>query len=782
MTEAQLQIRLLGGFRVSRQGRLVSGFESQKVRALLAYLGVHRGRSFSRDHLAGLLWPEEGPEAARRNLRQALYNLRQTLEGAAGTDGLLEATHQSVGLAPGRAAWIDVEEFSVLLARSTGEADRDPAPLAAAARLYEGDLLAGFHVDESPEFDEWLVTEQERLREGALRALLKLVDHHLASGTYSLGVEYGRRLVKLDPLSEIAHRRLMRLHVFSGRRSRAITQYQELVRLLDEELGVEPQEETTAEYRAILAEELPEPAVREKAEPVGPIVPLVGRDVALAHLRETWRAVTAGSGRLTVVTGEPGIGKTRLIKTFLHEAAASRAALVLQGRYHDLAPPVPYLGVAQALRDALVHEVEVAEVLTSTLDPHDLSDLEILLPALRELRPGLPPPAADVGSRDALFESVARALVALTRSAPPPGVEAGRSGAARPMDAEVCDTPPCPVVLFLDDIHAADASSLELLAFLRERLSREPVWLLAAATQTASLPFRVAGRAPVGQGEEVALGRLDDTATARIASALVPHHAADLARILARGEGLPLAVTELINLLWDAGRLVELDGGEWRLEGLDASAETADMPGSLEAIVRARLDDLPASTRRLFTLAAAAGSEFDADLLVLAEHEHAAVVETGLQVLLERWLARLRLGYWADSRMQRDVTLWSAGPGRGTFEFSHPALREIVYGSLDEERRAVLHARLGAVLEARDAPTAPRWRSETLAYHFVEARDWARALPHLEEAAARAVRLRAPSTAGYYSSLRLRAEEETGAARSDERSARTVSRTRSKRS
>lgn len=763
MNDPQLEIRVLGGFRVSRQGRTVSGFESQKVRALLAYLGVHRGRSFSRDHLAGLLWPDEGPEAARRNLRQALYNLRQTLEGAMGADGVLETTHQSVALAADPQLWIDVEDFSTLLARATGEDDRDPAPLASAARLYEGDLLAGFHVDESPEFDEWLVTEQERLREGALRALQKLVDHHLASGTYSLGVEYGRRLVRLDPLSEGGHRRLMRLHAFSGRRSRAITQYQELVRLLDEELGVEPQEETVAEYRAILAEELPEPSVREKAEPVGPLVPLVGRDVALAHLRETWRAVTAGSGRLTVVTGERGIGKTRLIKTFLHEAAASRAALVLQGRYHGLAPPVAYLGVAEALRDALVHEVEVAEVVTSTLDARDLSELEVLLPALRELRPGMPPPAADVGSREILFESVARALVSLTRSAPPPGVEVDRSE-DRGEDA-LCDTPPCPVVLFLDDVDAADVSSLELLAFLRERLSAEPVWLLLAATATGPLPFPVDGGSAMGQGEEVPLGRLDPTATATIASALVSHRAADLARILERGDGLPLAVTELINLLWDAGRLVELDGGEWRLEdgtGDPAEALASELPTSLEAIVRARLDDLPASTRRLFTLAAAAGPEFDADLLARAEHEHAAVVETGLQVLLERWLARLRLGYWADSRKQRDVTLWSAGPGRGTFEFSHPALREIVYGSLDEARRAVLHGRIAAVLEAREASMAPRWRTEALAYHYFGAGDWARALPHLDEAAARSVRLRAPSTAGFYSSLRLRAEEELG--------------------
>jgi DNA-binding SARP family transcriptional activator len=765
MSETKLEIHLLGGFRVSREGRTVSGFESQKVRALLAYLGVHRGRSFSRDQLAGLLWPEELSEAARRNLRQALYNLRHTLQDAAGTDEHLEASHQAVALVRRPELWIDVEDFSAKLARAEAESERDPAPLAAAARLYEGDLLAGFHVDESPEFEEWLMAEQERLRDGALRVLLRLVDHHLETGTYSLGVEYGRRLVKLDPLSETAHRRLMRLHAFAGRRSRAITQYQELVRLLDEELGVEPQEETVAEYRAILAEELPEPAVREKAEPVGPMVPLVGRDVALAHLRETWRAVTAGSGRLTVVTGERGIGKTRLIKTFLHEAAASRAALVLQGRYHELAPPIAYLGVAQALRDALVHEVEVAETLTGRVGPDDLAQLQVLLPALRELRPGLPPAAETVGDRASLFDAVARALVALTRTAPPPGV--GRRSRGRDRSGEECDTPPCPVVLFLDDVHAADASSLELLRFLRKRLAGEPVWLLVAANGAGALPFALAGDAATGSGEEIPLGRLDTPSTGRIADALVQHRAAELARILERGDGLPLAITELINLLWDEGRLVELPGGSWRLEDgpvpLEGSTATGRAGAScLEEIVHARILDLPPSTRRLFTLAAVAGPEFDADLLARAEGEHAAVVETGLQVLLERWLARLRLGYWADSRKQRDVTLWSAGPHRGTFEYSHPALREIVHASLSPERRAVLHRRIASVLERREAAVAPRWRSEILAHHHTLARDWEKALPHLTAAAEQAIRLRAPATAARYLARRLEALAELG--------------------
>jgi predicted ATPase len=122
-------------------------------------------------------------------------------------------------------------------------------------------------------------------------------------------------------------------------------------------------------------------------------------------------------------------------------------------------------------------------------------------------------------------------------------------------------------------------------------------------------------------------------------------------------------------------------------------------------------------------------------------------VETGIQVLLERWLGRLLLGYWADSRKQRDLTLWTAGPRHGTFEFSHPSLREAIYRTLDEERRALLHRRVAEALEARWGPQGPQWRSEVLAYHHLRGASWEGALEHSEAAAVRALRLGAGETA-----------------------------------
>ncbi|MGD2113460.1 MAG: AAA family ATPase [Acidobacteriota bacterium] len=749
MTDSRVEVRLLGGFRVSRGSTTVGGFESQKVRALLAYLAVGRGRSFRRDHLAPLLWPEESDERARRNLRQAIYNLRRILDQASGGEGPIEVSRQEILLNDDPRLWLDVEAFERHLeAARTAAAQQRTGELAAAARLYAGDLLAGFHVDEALELEEWLIAEQERLREGAIGALLTLMEHHLERGTYSLGVEYGRRLTRIDPLSETARRQLMRLHAYSGRRSRAIAEYRELERLLAEELGVEPVEETTAEYRAILAEEIPSPTVRDQAEPVGPIVPLAGRDAAIARLREIWSTVEGGRGRLTLVTGESGIGKTRLIKTFLHEITRDRPALILQGRYHEFAPSIPYHGFVEALEDAVTHEVDASERLLAALPRPTLSALALLSPGLEELLTGpdhAPETPAD-RRREDLFEAVAQAFGALGTPSPSERREAGEEGGHAGE----------PVILFLDDLHAADPSSLELLEFLHTRLAHVQVWLLAAWNPArADRSGEPLPAAPTLEGiETIALGRLTREAVEDVAAALVTDRRRELAGLLHRCHGLPLAATELINLLWDEHHLVEHYDGTWSLKDPPAPDR---LPADLEEIVQFRLSDLPTSTRRLFTLASVAGPEFDAGLLEEADQEHGAVVETGIRLLLERWMGRLRLGYWADSRKERDVSLWSTGPGRSIFEFSHPALRQIVYRGLDPERRAVLHRKVAETLELRTRTGSSTSRPEVLAFHYFHGRSWARAVIHLEQAVRDALRVRATPTAAHYCRLGLEA-------------------------
>ena len=228
-------------------------FESQKARALLSYLAMHRAQPLSREHIATLLWSDKDESSAKRNLRQVLYSLRTAFaEAELGTDLLAGAG--DIQLHPDLDIWVDVTEFEQTIERGLDGAEPNSQHLGRAARLYAGDLLSGFFVRDCPPFEEWLITSQERLRESALASFHTLVGACLRRGESRMGIHYARRLLAIDPLSERAHRQLMRLYAQSSRRTRALAQFEELRNLLNQELGVEPLAETTALYQSILLE------------------------------------------------------------------------------------------------------------------------------------------------------------------------------------------------------------------------------------------------------------------------------------------------------------------------------------------------------------------------------------------------------------------------------------------------------------------------------------------------------------------------------------------------
>ncbi len=273
----RLEIRLLGGFEAKLGDRPVQRFESQKVRALLAYLALHRDQYLSRDHLAGLFWPDRPDEVARRNLRQALYNIRTSLGNGDDAVPALITDQSQVRLHPDLECWLDVAEFNERVRRGLAESGPDPLLLSEAVRLYKGDLLAGFFLRDCVEFEVWLVTHQENAREDALQTFRTLVQIYLARGEHRFGIRYAKRLLAIDPLSEEAHRQLMRLYTMAGRRNRALTQYEQLLNLLQSELGVDPVEETTDLYRSILLQGQSDEDVADQEEATPPIIPLIGR-------------------------------------------------------------------------------------------------------------------------------------------------------------------------------------------------------------------------------------------------------------------------------------------------------------------------------------------------------------------------------------------------------------------------------------------------------------------------------------------------------------------------
>jgi DNA-binding SARP family transcriptional activator len=721
-----LRVRLLGGFEVWSGGQLVDGFESQKVRALLAYLVCHPGRVLARDHLAGLLWPERNPEAARHALRQAVYNLKASLP--VGARASILGTYNGLQLDPD-GLWTDVAAFEAALRLGRSRESFDVHQLTTAAQLYRGELLSGFFVRDCEAFEEWLVVEQERLREAAVDVLRSLVEQYRQRGEHRFGLHYARRLVAVEPLSEEARRDLMRLALLAGRRSLALAEYEKLQTMLRDELGVEPLEETRSLYEAILREQ-PDPGEpAPETEVLGPLVPLVGRGEALAVLRESWRRTLGGRTGLSLIEGKDGLGKTRLVRSFLGTVAAERRVRILKGRSHELAPPVAYGPIREILASAIAEEAQLAGSPLSGLPAAALTELARLAPEILELRADIPPPGplTDAAGREPLFEAVARCLEELCRGSE--GQSEGKS-----------EGRPDPLVLFLDDLHLADRSSLDLVEYLLTRLDGLPVWMVA--TGRAGLPLPVGEEGAVRRFE---LAPLPSPAVIEIATALTGEgEAAGLATLLEEGsKGLPLAITERINALWDEGALVLGDDERWSLRG-DSALPRGD---DLETLCAARLLRLPNSTRRLAYLGAVAGPSFDAALLARSGDEHPAVVDIGLEVLLKRWLIRRHIPWWEGGGQQRESLLWTWGARRGDFEFVHPRVRAAFYRHLNPARRQVMHGQIATLLEEEMRQDPAAGHQEALAWHAAAAGQWDRAFTWSLDSAERALALLAPDIA-----------------------------------
>lgn len=634
-----MEVRLLGGFQVAVAGGREAKFESQKARAVFAYLVCHPGRAFARERLATLLWPDEPTDVGRKNLRQALYNVGRSLADAGLAQPILEVEHQQVRLAGKERCWVDAAAFEEAVGRGLPHGrPPDGRELARAVQLYRGDLLEGSHLSDGADFEHWLLAEQERLREVALRALRALVEHYALHGDFDHAVPHARRLIELDPLSEESHRRLMRLYTLSGRRGRALQHYQTLRQTLDRELGAEPMEESQRLYQRLRDDDLPVERAEPGAMRLAPLLPMVGRDAELAALGVSFEGALSGGARCAVVSGEAGIGRTRLILSFLNTAIGDREVVVLRGRCEP--PPSPHYPLA-----AINSLLSVTEALGGDSKRLAAWTADEVIDRLNGLQ-----------------RSHAR----------------GRRRA---------------LVLFLDGFEACDSLSRRLVQAALLRLEG-PVWWVFAE-EAGALPLESEG-IPC---DRVELSRLEDAKVATLAESLVgADEAASLAEYLLRhGHGLPLRLAELVNLLWDEGHLVPTHTGAWSL----AATPPEDAPRELDDLVLRRAADLPSSARRMLAIAAVAGPLFEVEPLRVAADEHVGVVEIALELMIERGFVRRFTPGWSPEPLARDLVMWAEGARRGTFRFSHQLVRRAIYRSLSEERRRQLHSALADTLAAR---------------------------------------------------------------------------------
>jgi len=213
----------------------------RKSRALVYYLAAHPA-PITRDHLLALLWPDHDRPAAQQSLRTTLHGLRKTLGPA------LIVADDTIALAP--TAEVDVRRFAAELAQPAPDAQR----LAAALELYRGEFLADFTLPDAITFDEWVDDEREHYRQLAVRGFTALAQRYEAEQAYGAALDAIAHAIAFEPLQEDLQRAALRLHYLAGDRAGAIRRYEQLRRLLDDELGVPPMAETRALYDAIITD------------------------------------------------------------------------------------------------------------------------------------------------------------------------------------------------------------------------------------------------------------------------------------------------------------------------------------------------------------------------------------------------------------------------------------------------------------------------------------------------------------------------------------------------
>ncbi|MCB0063951.1 MAG: AAA family ATPase, partial [Caldilineaceae bacterium] len=332
---ARLLLTCFDRFHVALDGKSLTAFQTDKVRALLVYLAVEP-QAHSRSALAQFLWPGYSEESANSSLRQTLYRLRQLLQDAKAEPPWLLITRQTVQLNPAAPLQGDVITFLRLLADCVahGHADLTNCPpclarLEEAIDLYQGDFLADFTIADSDPFEEWRRITQEQLHLQMVDALTELGNAAELRGNDEVALQAAQRHLGLEPWLETVHRRVMRIFARRGQRAAALAQYQRCCQILADEFGIEPEQETVALYEEIQrgstrgrreqkpqlvgAQQVERPvlagAIPQRANLPLAATPFIGRDQALVDLVAQLQRPEV---RLLTIVGIGGMGKTRL--------------------------------------------------------------------------------------------------------------------------------------------------------------------------------------------------------------------------------------------------------------------------------------------------------------------------------------------------------------------------------------------------------------------------------------------------------------------------------------
>jgi DNA-binding SARP family transcriptional activator len=689
-------VQLCGRLQIEWDGeRLEEALPGRQGRLLFTYLTLHRERLVRRDELVEALWSEDGPPpSGDALLRPPLSRLRKAL----GPDRL--EGRGELALRFPADTWVDREAVGegLRLSRAShaaGDAEGSWAQAREALEIAERGLLPGLEV-------RWLEPFRSDLEEQRIDLLeaVALAGAQLGGGGLHEAEQAARRAIEASPFRESARVALLEVLRRRGNTAEALVAFEEFRTFLREELGSTPGQELRTlhelllsvepvERRPVAGEASSSPAREERLpdrlmQALGS--PWVGRSTVLARLREEAGAAAAGQSGLLLITGDGGIGKTRLVA----ELAAGLSGFdVLYGRC-DEEEIFPYGPWVDMLRPRLTRLTDAE--LAAAVGP-EAAELARLLPEIGERLPDLRgAPASDPEiERRQLFVAVQRLLSRLAESGP--------------------------LLIVVDDLHWADRSSLLLGRHLARQERLGPVLLVGTYRDTEldrghPLPDLIADVERYRPVPRVRLSGMDEREVAALIGSWHGNEVEENAvrAIRAETNGNPFFVKQLVRHLEETGDGADLDVGE-RLV----------VPQGVRDVIARRVARLPDQGGDVLRAAALIGRDFDYELLE-------RVVDVSEERLLDVLDAAVRGALLAEV---------PSAPGR--YSFAHALLRSAIESELSATRKARLHRRIGETIEQLHRDRLDPWLDE-LARHFAAAvpQEVDRAVDYAVRAAAQA--------------------------------------------
>ncbi len=561
LVSSRAEIHLLGGLAISADGVRIEPLWPTRVQSLMGYLCTHADRALPRSQLAYMLWPDSTEAQARTNLRKALHRIREDLSRDTNFLDVQPATLQLRR----DTALVDAVEFTTTMAqaaeaRRSGSTDLEESILESAVALYGGELLPAC-------YDDWVLEERQHLHDLLIQALGRLAAllenrHH-----YRDAIHYAEQLLESERWHEETYRQLMRLYALVGDRAAALHAYHTCATVLRKDLNTSPSADTREVYARLMqiesGVEVPEnPRLNVAAR-------LVARELEWSKLQSAWRESQRGKSQMVLLSGEAGIGKTRLADEML-EWSRRQGIPTARAVCYEAEGSLPFAPVAAWLAAQPI----------PALETHWLTEVTRVVPDALNRSPSItaPGPITEPWQRHHLFEALARFLLHGSESR----------------------------LYVIDNIHWCDDDTLQFLHFLL-RFQQDSRLLVLATARPGELGAQssdlITALAADGLLANIELPRLSSDQSRDLAGQVAGRHLApeESEALFRETEGVPLFIVEMMH----AGPTTERNYG----------SEAKSLPAKAQAVIAQRLRHLTPTSRETLEAAAVIGREFSVNLL-----------------------------------------------------------------------------------------------------------------------------------------------------------------------